>query len=99
MAAIRVNVDELSLYSKQMLAISDDMKDVLKLTDDVMKTLEAGWEGSAFQEFNTQYQAIATKFGNTIEYIISFSEAMDKTVEQFMAVDTEIGKSIKSVSV
>lgn len=92
---IRVNVEQMNEYSRQLQGIWDKMDEVLDQLDKATAVLNENWEGDSLDAYNVQYKDSVAKFNSVMEYIQLFKGTVEKTRDNFMEMDAAVRDAIK----
>lgn len=93
---IRLDAEQMAFYAKRLVQMKEQLEELLKTLDECMARLSEEWAGDAYEQYSVQYSEIKTAYEATNEYIQKFSDVMLQTHANFVSVDTELAKAIKS---
>ena len=93
---IRLDAEQMNYYANRLAKYREQMEEILKKLDECMGRLAEEWAGESYEEYAKQYEEIKTAYAASIEYVQRFSDAMTQTYNNFVNVDGELAKAIRS---
>ena len=81
MAGINIDVDSLREFRKDLLNLSDDLKEQIKKTDAVIEDVATEWDDPQFKKFNESFQQDKDLIKPLCERIEDFEKIVLKPFE------------------
>ena len=95
MANIRVTPEELESQGRDLLGMADELSDIMKMVDNKINEIIAGWDGLAQDAYYDMYMNMRQMLEKFPELVDSIGQATIASAQAFSQVDEELRNSFK----